>query len=214
MYNRTSYLKGSLFPEVTSLISSIKETNENLLKNDGFIAPKSSTAKGLFARTFGNIVGCKEFPIRPLKAIATDGTILWVNYPSENGAARGYIRPSDSLPDEVLQNTVFMLKKYEPDCPYYLRMKQNNYFVYTPAPALVERAQKYFRSDDEHSKCLAFADMRFAICINSIFNKSNVIEKLQKFENEIIGTWKPNYFWEKYKELVTQSRAYANISNN
>ena len=210
--NRRNFLKSSLFSSTAILGTQINNVNE-AVKKGAFIAPKKSTSHGLYVISYGEIIGSRDFPIRPDKAVATEGQLMWFVFPSEKGNARGYLKQYDDSPIETPELIVHRVRMGTPEPPYYLYWRMGNYSMYKTPGSLVKRASwlLHNKSGDEHI-FQAMSDFRFATLINIVFAEPDVAESTmnqlvridtQIRQDEIVDF---NYYIDMYKELLTQSR--------
>lgn len=178
------FIKSSLFGSSAILVSQMGQINRFIEQNDNgtFVQPKRSNSPGLFVINHGELIGSKDFPLRPIRAIATDGTLIWFVHPSPLGDARGYITTWEEKADTIESPALIVhrIKMSKPDCPHYLLWRNKNYYMFKPSAALVKRAEWFIehKSDDEIALIHALSDIRFAALINAVFLNLSDAERI------------------------------------
>jgi len=211
--DRRNFLKSSMFGSTAIIASQISNIN-SAIENDGaFNLPKKSTSHGLFAISYGEVLGSRKFPLRPDKAIASDGSLIWFVWPSQKGNARGYLKQYDSNLIESPEIIVHRIRMTKPEPSYYLYWRSGDYYMYKSPGSLVKRASYllHHHNDDQCRILQALSDFRFATLINLTFHSENsesVLNDLADLDNKIRQDQESDldYYINKYKDLLTKSR--------
>ena len=216
--SRRNFLKSSLFGSAAILATQIPKIN-NVIENDAidinYNSPKKSTSHGLFVISFGELYGSRDFPIRPINTVVSDGQLLWFVFPSEKGNARGYIKQYDSSPIETPDMIVHRIRISKPEPPYYLYWRNGDYYMYKTPGSLIKRASYLLHNKQEDEYILqAISDFRFAALINIAFSEPEKAESIMLEIVDLDNSIRQSndidfeYYLKKYKELLTNSNEF------
>ena len=208
--NRREMLKKSLFGGLTiagagTVVDAITMSNEHIIETEGYKATKSAKP-GAICMAYGDVWGSKDFPIRPLKAQASDGSLIYFLWPSERGDARGYLEFATKQEVDV-NHIVFRLRMSEPEAPYYLHWRSGNYYMYTPPGALIHRASWLMEKGEPDATLQALSDIRFAVLLNLTIRGDGqaYLNELADLDLRVREYSNLEQFWDEYKRLLTET---------